>query len=216
MKTEFSDPVTAGLTRLQKGSLKLYITGAGGIGKTTLSNSLSDRWALHVINEQFDANIDRGNKKKTAGECRDEILGIYRTKLAEEEQNTRFITDRGPLDLLHLWLHLQLHNYLSKKETTDFLSLAVKQLRSYDFVVILPWNSFPLEQVDQDRAKLVKRNMNPFSQMKHHVSLMGLVHMFCNKHKIIEVPRKIVALEDRIIYLERVVNKRLELMKSDS
>ena len=123
-------------------------------------------------------------------------------------KSERFVTDRCPIDLVHNWLNYRLHR-IDLEASEAFVRRSIEECRKYDFVVVMPCNSIELKQEEGE----LPRNMNPVSQLRNHSNLLGYTHIWIEKNKIIEIPREVRSIEERVSWLDSVIRaKRPDLL----
>jgi len=183
--------------------MKIAISGSAGVGKSTLGSTLAKHLNATFIQE----NYEPLNDAKIKGDFPPRILKIYEHKKSLETQFPHFVSDRCPFDLIQLWLNQSGH-LIDEALTTRFVENAIQHAKHYDFIIIPPWNSIKLIQNNEP----VGRNMNLMSQLKSHSGICGLIFMWCDKKKIIEIPQHITSIADRMEFVLRQMNaKRPEL-----
>lgn len=117
------------------------------------------------------------------------------------------MTDRCPIDLLNSWYNNMLHKRLDGAATEAFMAACVDRMRRYDYVVITPWGSIPLVQVDEDRPGIA-RNLDRFSQFRQHANMLGIAHAWVDKGRIIEIPRAMTNHDERVAFVVRAIGNR--------
>jgi hypothetical protein len=189
--------------------LRIALSGSGGVGKSTLAKALAGHFRLPLIDEHFDSFIDRSNlSAKPLRRFGEELVAILEHKSALEDQYGGFVTDRCAIDLLHLWGFYKLDLHFAEKTNQQFFRACISRIRRYDFVVLPAWGSLPLQSVELDRAGKVSRNQNRYSQLKHHASTLGLVHMFVQKARIIELSPRLTDLDERVLRVSDLITQR--------
>ena|GEM_PF-896060 len=187
-------------------ALKLAITGSAGSGKSTLCRHLA-RWLdLPLIEELYDEflTIRRDKPAQLWGR---ELIALLRHKQGLEARYPGFVSDRCAIDLVHKWHYHFLNSRLGEGPTGRFVDTCLKSINSYDFVVIAPWDSFPLSQVGEERPG-VARNLNKYSQLKHHASVVGLTYMWVDKSRIIEIPGVVTEPKARLEFVLDTIASR--------
>ncbi len=187
-------------------TMKLAVSGCAGIGKSTLSQALAKWLKLDVIDEHYEALFDEPNKlKQPAPELEALFRQVLDGKHALEQQYPRFVTDRCPIDLFHLWLvHLP-------KQHTELTNVIYedcrRQSQHYDFVVLPNWGSIPLQQVEQPSG-YKRRVMDPWVQLRNHASIVGLAHLWLPGIKLISIPQVISDHEQRVHFILNEIQQR--------
>lgn len=185
--------------------MKIAISGSGGIGKSTLSKNLANKFNIALIEENY-AALNASDDQKAPHQ---KLFQIFETKLVLENEHSSFVTDRCPLDLMNTWLSRGLHT--RNVPSAKFIRQCTEHCSRYDFVIIPPWNSFPLEQATQS----LPRNMNKLGQMRQHASILGLAHIWIDPEKIIEIPKSMNELEERIKYVSSIIQSKSQSQVSE-
>lgn len=191
---------------LQTGKLKIAVSGTAGIGKSTLAQGLAERMMLPLIEEHYDGNITRA-KDKSPELWEKEMLSVLQIKSRLESQHMGFVTDRCPVDLFNGWLNNSLHTRLEPDSTKHFLDACIKGSRQYDFLVIPPWKGVPFKEREEGRAG-IRRNNNLYVLLRSQASTLGLAHIFLDKRRIIEIPIRIRAPEERVNFVIGHIQRR--------
>ena len=186
--------------------MKIAISGSTGTGKSTLAAALAEKLSIPLIEENYQPLYDA----RVKGDFPPRLLTILRNKHTLEKAHSDFVTDRCPIDLMHLWLNQSGHK-ISRPLTNQFFELALPQLQIYDFVIIPPWNSIQLQQ----STEALPRDLDIIEQLRHHASILGHAYMWAPKIKIIEIPQPITSLEARVDFvLEQIKKRRPELLQT--
>lgn len=179
--------------------MKIAVSGSAGTGKSTLCQVLAERLGVASIAENFGPL--RGARLK--GDFVPKITEIMQKKHALEAAEDHFVSDRCALDLLHIWL-IQSCHVIAPEQTAVMLSQCIEQVSGYDYLVLTPWNSFKLEQ----KPGSLIRNMNPMEQLRFHAAIVGQAHIWMPKQKIIEVPRSMADVNQRVDYVLEEIDRR--------
>src|SRR5690606_26583803 len=213
LSTEILDEGVKTLAMSQQ--LKFGVSGAAGVGKSTLVAALAKHLEIPPIDEGFDDVIDRSNlKNKQPQAWARELIAILRAKSRQEDACEAFVADRCALDLLHLWGFYRLDKHLPSKPSREFLGACAARIRQYDFIGVTPWGSIPL--VESEEGSEVKRNINGYKQMKHQASMLGMEHMLGEKRRIIEIPPTLTDLDKRIDFCLKAVEIRLPMLSKET
>jgi hypothetical protein len=182
--------------------MKISVSGSAGCGKTTLAVALAARFDIPVIEENFQQVPGHRSEPK---KFLDSLLATLERKSALEDELQRFVSDRGPIDLLHLSLNRRLHNQ-HRERVVNLIQRCIKVARGHDVVVFPAWQSVPLVQSE---AGLLQRNMDPISQMLFHAQMLGEAHIWLEARRIIQIPPAIMEVDGRVDYIERAIRNRL-------
>jgi adenylate kinase family enzyme len=184
--------------------MRIAITGSAGIGKSTLAKALSEKYNLTLINEHYTA-IKQVQYKSEYTRI---LTQIFQEKAAMEARVEKFVTDRCPIDLIKICINQELY-LIDRPFVEGFVQQCVQALRQYDFVVVLPWNSFPLTQAED-----MCRNMDSLQQLHSQAQMVGFTHMWINKMKVLEIPQTMNQHEQRLDAIDRAIRQlRPELIE---
>jgi hypothetical protein len=181
--------------------MKIAISGSACTGKTTLGRELAKQLGFTFIPEHFEPLFALGKRSDTKQRVAAfrKVLGF---KSAEEGKHEDFVADRCPLDLMNLWLATGLGR--RPKLSAQFYGDCRKQMELYDRIVILPWGRLPLEPRQADDGSQV-RNLNPWSLLHNHATIVGLARMWLRRDQLIMLRGKLDTVEQRAAFvLERV------------
>ena len=117
--------------------MKIAITGAMGVGKTTLANMLSQEIGIDILPEVARDMIQEGYTLDSGATEEFERTMLYRQLGLELED--KFIADRGIIDILAYCMILFKDNHSLLNEINNWLAEA-----RYDIVFYLPIE-FPIE-----------------------------------------------------------------------
>lgn len=179
--------------------MKIAISGSAGTGKSTLCRMLSTELGLTHIDENYEPVYDARLK----GDFPPRILKILNHKRTLENNAHRFVSDRCPLDLMHMWLNQTCHK-IAPKLTNTFFDECRQQIHTYDFVILTPWNSFKLVQ----NTSALPREMNIMEQLRNHAGIVGQTHLWVAKARIIEIPSSINSIDERTSFVIATIKKR--------
>ncbi len=125
--------------------MRLSITGAAGIGKTTLARALAEHFGEPVLTEDF-SGIVRAFNTPPPGEsgvsqwraaCRAACCDWLRQRETRYRANPGFVEDRCAIDILLRWLLENLSD-ADNDETRRMIETARTLVAMTDFVVIPP------------------------------------------------------------------------------
>jgi len=163
---------------------KIAISGTEGTGKTTLASEVSKRYGVPVIPEfARDVAQEMGIKelRKISPEKTLEFQkAILSLKKAEEAKHTSFIADRSTADNMAYYLRWCARD-LDDKCNEEYVEGCRRQLKTYDLVVILPWDVIPLER---DGFRTAKR----YYQYEMQCTILGILMDHGIPHEILREP----------------------------
>ena len=184
---------------------RVILTGVAGVGKTTLANYLvSSSESSVYIPEDYQPlfmTSPGDSSEQVALKLRQHALGWLRKRLrlCNDAQGS-FFMDRGPMDVLHLFLVRQ----LVAAEVWQKLFLAVQQsLRSVDLIVVPVLESMSREDIDQFNDTGVKRVVKPLPDIRNQATLIGLCQQLVPAHKLLLLPRVPCSTEARAALVQR-------------
>ncbi len=105
--------------------------------------------------------------------------------------------------MFNLWMTLGFTS--NKKETSAFYASCKTHMKKYDYVILLPWGDFRLEQLPKQATKR-KRVMNTWVQFRHHSTIIGIAMQWVPLNRIIVIPNGTGGVEERC---SQIVDKLL-------
>ena len=126
--------------------MRLSITGAAGIGKTTLARALAEHFRVPVLTEDFSGIVRTFNTPPPPGEsgvsqwraaCRAACCDWLRQRETRYRANLGFVEDRCAIDILLRWLLENLSD-TDNGETGRMIEATRALVAMTDFVVIPP------------------------------------------------------------------------------
>lgn len=173
--------------------MKITISGTEGTGKTTLVKAVSERYKIPMISEyarEIAKEMNILNLRQMSLEetykFQNEVL---KRKIEEESKHNSFIADRSTIDNLAYYLRWCGRD-IRDELTQEYMNKCVKQLKLYDKVFVLPWNSVPHE-VDGFRTTKL------FYKYEMHCLIIGLLQENEIDFKFLNFTK----FEDRVEYL---------------
>jgi hypothetical protein len=182
--------------------MKISVSGSAGCGKTTLVGALAARFDIPVIEENFEEVLPQGREPE---KFLDSLLATLERKSALEAPLQSFVSDRGPIDLLHLSLNKRLHKQ-HRERVVNLINNCVKHARMHDVIVFPAWQGVPLVQSEEGQ---IQRNLDPISQMLFHAQMLGEAHIWLDSRRIIQIPPAIKEVDGRVDFVEQAIRKRL-------
>ena len=177
---------------------RLALTGSAGVGKTTLGQFLAERWKVPFIAEGMRSRLEAGLDPHALGRdgFRNLLLELFDEMFDATDQAAEtadgFVSDRSSLDCAAFWLY---YGYANDADTTTMVfERARAVVRSYDLIVVLPWDGLPLI------ADGV-RSPNRWLQLHYQALLEGLLAREVAAERMAFLPTDITDLEDRAAWI---------------
>jgi len=137
--------------------VKIALSGSASTGKTTLANAISEKLNILAIPE-FAREVAKDMKVKNLREMTPLQSFEFQTRVFErkkklEEQTETFIADRSTADNLAYYLRWACRD-IEDGRNKAYVDWCINHLKTYDLVVLLPWNAIPLEDDGFRSAKV--------------------------------------------------------------
>lgn len=119
--------------------MRIIVTGASGVGKTTLVEMLAPLISLPVIPE-LGRQICAAMGHKTIGEVPDQEefkRKVLRAQIEAEEETKSFVSDRSTIDCWVLWQRWNLSQAMTF-DTEQYYQSAHQQAEQYTHVIYIP------------------------------------------------------------------------------
>ncbi len=138
--------------------------------------ALSAEFAAPAVAENFDRLFEpNGAFIRPDARLKDEIFGVLCDKARLERAHGHFVADRCPADVFNLWLS---RGFAGDSHATSIIFDCCRRLmRDYDAIVLLPWGTIPLRQIDSGTSRR-RRTMNRWVQFQSHSSLIGIIRQW--------------------------------------
>lgn len=187
--------------------MKIALTGAAGIGKTTLAEFLAAELDLPLIAEDF-REIARAfnpahpleKNSELIARCRVSCLEWLHKRALTYEAHPAFVEDRCAIDVLFRWLMKNVSDR-DNNETMHVINLCSGLLGKIDYLIILP---LFLTQETANTDGLIRAGS--ISRLFRAQSLaVGVAHQLMPPAKIIMVPKDCWTVDARRQFvLERI------------
>lgn len=141
---------------------RIILTGASGVGKTTLAEPLSSQLGLPVIPE-LGRDICRALGHERIGDIPDQEAfkkSVLEAQIAAEDTSGSFVSDRSTIDCWVLWQRWNICQAMSY-DTEAYCDKARKQAEKYTHIIFVPPMFPPQEDgfrwTDADYQKQIDR-----------------------------------------------------------
>jgi predicted ATPase len=190
--------------------MKVAISGASGVGKTTLATALAESLGCTLLDENHSEIIARGAALRRAratgdkqaassavGMCRKVALAWLDARNESFKSLTSCVADRAAVDILLYWLELDLSQG-NAREVGQMLERCRGYMNALDFFVFPPIPSRPLGTGGEQAAHRPKS----VSQMiLSQSALIGLAQQVGGV-KILLLPRSASSTSDQVKRLQ--------------
>lgn len=175
--------------------MKIALSGSGSTGKSTLSKIISEKYNIPMIPE-FAREVAEEMKLENIRKLTPDLSftfqkNILNRKISEEKKYETFIADRSTADVAAYYFRWCCRD-MDEDRNKQYIENCFKNLKTYDKIILLPWNSIPVEADGFRSAKL-------YYQYEMHCLVLGIL----NDQKIDYEIMVEKSLEDRIKYLDK-------------
>lgn len=152
--------------------MKIALSGSGSTGKSTLAKTASKEFNIPLIPEfarevAQDMNIQNIRTMNT-NQSYTFQTNILDRKFAEEEKYETFISDRSTADNAAYYFRWCCRD-IDDKKNKIYIERCFKHLKTYDKIILLPWNSIPLHDDGFRSTKL-------YYQYEIHCLILGILN----------------------------------------
>jgi predicted ATPase len=187
--------------------LRIAITGAVGVGKTTLALALSKKMGVPLIQENFREvvqafNPDKSSKSNNLSQdillknCRQACMRWLQDRLQLQEKMPSFVQDRCAIDILQRWLLFNLSGQ-NNADISRFIKHCQDSLACLDWIIIPPFNLYQ-GQENEDR---LLRNSSLSVIFRGHGLILGLAHMLVRRDKVLFLPSELLTVQARVDFI---------------
>ena len=180
-------------------ALRIGLSGAPGVGKTTLARALGDALGVPVLAEEMRAHLERTGQPlgalpvEAAGQV---LLALWRERAAREQATAAFVADNSCLDFAAYGVY---YDCLAEPAPDDpeepvLLREPRAHLAAYDAIFVLPCGALPYER---DGVRPASRS----AQLRHHLIIDGMLRRWADPRKVHRLPDACVALADRVAWV---------------
>ncbi len=169
--------------------MKILLTGVSGLGKTTLAQHLVGEGIVdeHIEEDYawiFSADPHTPEGKKLLLNRSIEWINERAKKLLLPQAS--FVMDRGPVDLLHLWLNWSLVPAVTWQKTASKMQILCSHL---DLLVLVPLESRrPTNSIDATNELGMNRQLTGYPYLSNQAKLYGLAYQIFPLEKVLALP----------------------------
>ncbi len=187
--------------------MRIAITGAVGIGKTTLASALSTRLNLPLIKEDFGEVVQAFNLSRLpegiglgpdalSEACRQACMRWLSNRQGFQERLPDFVQDRCAIDILQRWLVCNLSGQ-DNAATLRIIRHCQNLLGSLDWVVVPPFFLTP-EQENEDR---LVRSSSLGVLFRGQSLTIGIAHMLIPGERLLLLPTELRSVQERVNFV---------------
>jgi uroporphyrinogen III methyltransferase / synthase len=173
--------------------MRIGLSGAPGVGKTTLALALAEDLGLPYIAEEMRAQIERLGRP-LIGLPTDEIARIlralWRERAARERATPAFVADNSCLDFAAYAVYYDCLGEADGADEPELLREPRAHLARYDAIIVLPCGSLPY----------VSDGVRPdgrWAQVRHQLIIEGMIRCYADLEKVHYLPAACVDLAER-------------------
>jgi hypothetical protein len=177
--------------------VKIALTGAAGIGKTTLAQQLAKHFGLPLLKEDFNEVAHAFNQPQSQVDIRRKAC-LHWLNQREKLYNTHvsFVEDRCAIDILFRWLLANISDQ-NNAETHQIMLVIRTVLSQLDYVVIPPF----IETTETHNHDGLPRIPSTSRLFRAQSLAIGIATQLVDKSKLILIPDACETPESTMIYV---------------
>jgi len=191
----------------QRKPLRIGLSGAPGVGKTTLAHALGEVLGIPVLGEEMRAHLERTGQPLAGlatGDAAQILHQLWRERAAREDATPSFVADNSCLDFAAYGVF---YDCLAEPAPGDpeepvLLREPRAHLATYDAIIVLPCGVLPYMR---DGVRPASRS----AQLRHHLIIDGMLRRWADPRKVHHLPDACVALADRVAWVRALVAPRV-------
>jgi cob(I)alamin adenosyltransferase len=183
--------------------LRIGVSGAPGVGKTTLARALGDALGIPVLPEEMRAHLERTGQPLTelARDDAAQVLhALWRERAGRERATPSFVADNSCLDFAAYAVFYDCLAEPAPGEPDEPVLLREPRahLADYDAIIVLPCGVLPYER---DGVRPASRS----AQLRHHLIIDGMLRRWAAPRQLHHLPAACLALADRVAWVRALI-----------
>lgn len=183
--------------------MRIALTGAAGIGKTTLAQHLARRFNVGLLHEDFAGIVHAfiTPLPEQVEHCRTACIAWLQQREILYQSNESFIEDRCAIDVLFRWLLGNVSD-LNNDETHSIMTRTKGLLDQLDYVVIPPFS----ETRDSHNHDGISRLGSTSRLFRAQSLAIGIAMQLVEPSRLIVIPNSCHTSESRERYVMEIVS----------
>ncbi len=183
--------------------IRIGISGAAGVGKTTLATALAAELGVPCLPEEMRAHLEQTGRPLSelpVVEARQIVTALWRGRAELERTTPSFVADNACLDFAAYALYHGCLEDASWAEPPELLRAPIEHLAGYDAIVLLPAGVLPY-------VRDGVRSSNASLQLRYQLIIEGLLRRHADPRKVHHLPEGCTAPADRRAWARAIVDK---------